>query len=44
MGNRVFYDQMFQDACHHEQLKVTDEIDVTTMKEYMQVRFESSRS
>ena len=38
MGNRVFYDQMFQDACHHDQLRVTDEMDVTTMKEYMQAR------
>ena len=39
MGNRRFYDQMLMDACHHHQLKVTDEVDVTTMKEYMQVRF-----
>ena len=36
MGNRKFYDQMLLDACHHHQLKVTDEVDVTTMKEYMQ--------
>ena len=39
MGNRRFYDQMLLDACHHHQLKVTDEVDITTMKEYMQVRF-----
>jgi hypothetical protein len=36
MGNRKFYDQMLVDACHHRQLGVTDEVDVTTMKEYMQ--------
>lgn len=36
MGNRKFYDQILLDACHHQQLKVTDEVDVTTMKEYMQ--------
>ena len=36
MGNRKFYDQMLVDACHHHQLGVTDEVDVTTMKEYMQ--------
>lgn len=36
MGNRRFYDQMLADACCHQQLKVTDEVDVTTMKEYMQ--------
>jgi len=39
MGNRKFYDQMLLDACHHHQMKVTDEVDVTTMKEYMQVRY-----
>lgn len=37
MGNRKFYDQMLMDACQHHQLKITDEVDVTTMKEYMQV-------
>ena len=37
MGSRQFYDQMLVDACRHQQLKVTDEVDVTTMKEYMQV-------
>ena len=37
MGNRKFYDQMLVDACHHHQLGgVTDEVDITTMKEYMQ--------
>ena len=37
MGNRRFYDQILQDTCHHHQLSVTDEIDVSTMKDYMQV-------
>lgn len=37
MGSRQFYDQMLVDACHHQQLKITEEVDVTTMKEYMQV-------
>ena len=36
MGNRTFYDQMLVDACQHQQLKITDEVDVTTMQEYMQ--------
>lgn len=36
MGNRAFYDQMLVDACQHHQLKITDEVDVTTMQEYMQ--------
>jgi len=36
MGNRKFYDQMLLDACHYHQMKVTDEVDITTMKEYMQ--------
>ena len=37
MGNRRFYDQMLADVCHHQQEQVTDEIDVTNMKEYMKV-------
>ncbi|XP_074657958.1 uncharacterized protein CXorf58-like isoform X2 [Tubulanus polymorphus] len=36
MGNRKFYELILQDAVHHEQFKITDEIDVTTMKDYMQ--------
>ncbi|XP_064639062.1 uncharacterized protein CXorf58-like isoform X2 [Lineus longissimus] len=36
MGHRKFLDQVIQDTIHHEQFKVTDEIDVTTMKDYMQ--------
>ncbi|XP_062598361.1 uncharacterized protein CXorf58-like isoform X2 [Saccostrea cucullata] len=36
MGNRKFYDQMLQDAMYNQQYKITDEIDVTTLKDYMQ--------
>ncbi|KAJ8310612.1 hypothetical protein KUTeg_012477 [Tegillarca granosa] len=36
MGNRQFYDQMLQDAIFQQQYKITDEIDVTTLKDYMQ--------
>lgn len=37
MGNRKFYDQLIADMCQHEKDRITDEIDVTTMKDYMQV-------
>ena len=37
MGNRKFYDQLIADICQHEKDRITDEIDVTTMKDYMQV-------
>ena len=37
MGNRVFYDQLLEDACRHQHLGVTEEVDVTTVKEYMQL-------
>ena len=37
MGNRKFYDQMLQDAMFQQQYKITDEVDVTTLKDYMQV-------
>ncbi|XP_022346089.1 uncharacterized protein CXorf58-like isoform X2 [Crassostrea virginica] len=36
MGNRKFYDQMLQDAMYNQQYRITDEIDVTTLKDYMQ--------
>ncbi|XP_050389200.1 uncharacterized protein CXorf58 [Patella vulgata] len=36
MGNRLFYDHMIQDAIHHHQYKITDEVDITTLKDYMQ--------
>lgn len=35
MGYRKFVDQMKQDVLQHQQLGMTDELDVTTMKEYM---------
>jgi hypothetical protein len=37
MGNRKFYDQMTADLCQYEKDKITDEIDITTMKDYMKV-------
>lgn len=37
MGNRKFYDQLIADLCQHEKDKITDETDVTTLKDYMQV-------
>ncbi|XP_077987846.1 uncharacterized protein CXorf58-like [Glandiceps talaboti] len=36
MGHRNFYDQMITDACQYEMKKITDEVDITTMKDYMQ--------
>lgn len=36
MGNRHFYDQMLQDTIRHQQASITDEVDVTTLKDYMQ--------
>lgn len=36
MGNRQFYEQMLEDAMFQRQYKITDEIDVTTLKDYMQ--------
>lgn len=37
MGSRKFYDQMLEDACQHQQRGITDEVDITNMKDYMQV-------
>ena len=37
MGNRKYFDQMLYDACQHNQLQVTDVIDITTVKDYMKV-------
>lgn len=37
MGNRKFYDQMTADLCQHEKDKITDEVDITTIKDYMKV-------
>ena len=38
MGQRVFYQQMLTDSLHGVQGRATDEIDVVTTKDYMQVR------
>ncbi len=38
MGNRKYCDQVLEDACQNQQLGITDEVDITTMKDYMQVR------
>lgn len=38
----MFYNQLVRDTCHHKVLGVTDEMDVATMKEYMQVRHTAS--
>ena len=37
MGNRRFYDQMIIDACQQHQDKITNELDINTMKDVMQV-------
>ncbi|XP_033124978.1 putative uncharacterized protein CXorf58 [Anneissia japonica] len=36
MGNRKFYDQMIADSCQYEKHRITEEVDVTTVKDYMQ--------
>lgn len=41
MGNRVFYQQMVADSLHGADGRAADEIDVVTLKDYMQVRFPS---
>uniref|UniRef100_A0A8D0G4N6 Uncharacterized protein n=1 Tax=Sphenodon punctatus TaxID=8508 RepID=A0A8D0G4N6_SPHPU len=38
MGHRKYYDQMIQDELQYQKHKITDEMDVATMKDYMQVR------
>lgn len=37
MGHRKFYDQMIQDMIQHQKHRITDEVDITTLKDYMQV-------
>lgn len=37
MGQRVFYQQMLSDSLHGADGRVSDEIDVVTLKDYMQV-------
>ena len=36
MGHRKFYDQMIQDVIQHDTHKITGEVDITTLKDYMQ--------
>ncbi|XP_069493382.1 uncharacterized protein CXorf58 homolog isoform X2 [Ambystoma mexicanum] len=36
MGHRTFYDQMILDQLQHQKQKVTDLIDIATVKDYMQ--------
>jgi len=43
MGQRVFYQQMVSDSLQGADGKATDEIDVVTLKDYMQVRIISFR-
>jgi hypothetical protein len=38
MGQRVFYQQMLSDTLHGADGRASDEIDVVTLKDYMQVR------
>lgn len=38
MGNRKFFDQMLVDAIQQQKPGVTDDADVTTVKDYMQVQ------
>ena len=38
MGNRIFYDQILQDTIRQRQCPISDEVDVTTLKDYMQVK------
>ncbi|XP_065889234.1 uncharacterized protein CXorf58-like isoform X2 [Dysidea avara] len=36
MGDRKFCDQMMSDACQHAQQKITSDVDVTSLKDYVQ--------
>ncbi len=38
MGQRVFYQQMLSDTLHGADGRASDQIDVVTLKDYMQVR------
>jgi hypothetical protein len=38
MGQRIFYQQMLSDTLHGADGRASDEIDVVTLKDYMQVR------
>lgn len=41
MGHRKFYDQVLEDIIHYDTYKITDQIDVTTLKDYMQVNLKN---
>lgn len=38
MSSRAMFDQMIMDACYHPNQKIQDEMDVVTVKDYMQYR------
>jgi len=38
MGQRIFYQQMLSDSLHGADGRASDEIDIVTLKDYMQVR------
>jgi len=37
MGTRVFYNQLMTDTLLHQVHGITDEVDVSTLKDYMKV-------
>lgn len=37
MGYRKYYNQMLQDELNYKKYGITDEIDIATIKDYMQV-------
>lgn len=41
MGNRVFYQQLVADSLNGADGRASDEIDVVTLKDYMQVNQEN---
>jgi len=41
MGQRVFYQQMISDSLHGSNGRASNEIDVVTLKDYMQVKIQN---
>lgn len=39
MGNRIFYENILQDSMQEHYNRITDEVNVITLKDYMQVVF-----
>ena len=39
MGNRIFYENLLQDSLQEHSNRITDEVNVITLKDYMQVFF-----